>query len=201
MCSYYLLPSPKNQDETRMREIRRIIFRHAWLRNMMVSKYHFVPQNSGADDRIANNGMSLTSVILKQQEILARDLRFTSSRMFALKVDFHKVSDSKVKQEGQEEIRKNIQINSPICAKSLAPMCDREARKNFRKLAAGKSAVDTEKTIKYCLNHPAQSGDLASFVHVTNDAILSKSVADKHRAEIAEKADDSISANIKHLDM
>ncbi|KAJ7891617.1 hypothetical protein B0H14DRAFT_2560676 [Mycena olivaceomarginata] len=93
--------------------------------------------------------MSLTSVTLKRQEILARDLRFTSSRTFALKVEFRQVSDSKVKQEGQEEIRKTFgweffKINSPICAKSLTQMCGREARKNFRKLAAGKSAMSTD---------------------------------------------------------
>ncbi|KAJ7843369.1 hypothetical protein B0H14DRAFT_2585820 [Mycena olivaceomarginata] len=65
----------------------------------------FLKQNSGVDNRITNNGMSLTSVTLKQQEILARDLRFTSSH-------------SKVKQEGQEQIQKTFgweffKINSP----------------------------------------------------------------------------------------
>jgi hypothetical protein len=62
--------------------------------------------SSVSGEHYGERRMSLTSVTLKRQEILARDLRFTSSGTFALKVDFRKVSDSKVKQEGQEEIRK-----------------------------------------------------------------------------------------------
>jgi hypothetical protein len=94
----------------------------------------FVPSEHCGEHRIL-----LMSVTLKRQEILARDLSFAPSRMFALKVDFHKVSDSKVKLEGQEEIR-NTHLAGNFSKSILRYVCieGRYLRSLWVKCAAGR---------------------------------------------------------------